>query len=304
MNSNRNNKDAKGRLAASEVHSLAGQAISSAAAANRQLAVHRIEEKYNLPPALAEWARENMIAILEKAEVTINFKSQDFFAIPNTMAYKNLFELNRGSTDYRSTRDRTEQNLFRYNNAGSYSNKQQMVSRILKRGNYQNGTNRGFVPLVRPRYGALNIFGAPLGPSSTRMYGYSVIVLKEHMKHKCTFTFGDSFSYTNTVINAQSSPLANIFHLDRILVDMADNTFGKLYKKAHNQPLAPFELNGHRYIEAQIHHEIIFNRDVKEIRISEIERRIGNSDQELAIRDQIIAEFCQRNNIELSFVND
>lgn len=304
MDFRKKNKEAKGRLAASEVHSLASQGISNASTLNHQLAIQRIEEKYGLHGPIAEWARDNMIAVLEKAEITINFRAQDFFAIPENKSYRNLFELNKGTVAYRNTRDQTEQNLFKYNAAGGNSNNRQMVDRIGKRGNFNSGSNTSFIPLVRPRYGALNIFGLPLGPSTTRMYGNSVIILKEHMKHKCTFTFGDSFNYTNTAINANSSPLANVFHLDRILVDMTDNTFGKLYKKAHNQPLAPYELNGHRYIEAQIHHEIIFNRDVKEIRISEMERRIGDNAQELAIRERIITDFCQRNNIELSFVND
>lgn len=295
-------REAKGRLATGEIHALAGQHIQNAAAHNRDLVIQRIERERNITGPLAEWARDNMISLLQKAELTINFKAYEFFNIPPAKSYQNYFQRNRDYGGYGTTRENTEQKLFKYSAPASLTNIQEVIDRIMKRGNHNDGVNRSFAPTVRPRYGALNVMGDPAGPSSAHLYGTSVFVLKEYMKHKCTFTYGDSFSYNSIPDTHFVNPLANYLYLDRVLVDMDRRTFECLYKKAHKMALKQGETRGHRYIEAQIHNDIVFSRDVETIRVSKTELKIGNNDQQLRDRIEAIALFAIRNGIKVETI--
>lgn len=292
------NDDVKTRLAAGEIHSLTSQNISNTADQHRSSVIQRIESEFNIANAVAEWARDNMVTLLERSELTINFKAYELFKSTPSNSYQNVFERNTPRTGYTDTRDRTEQNLFKYGSIGSVVGIQSIIDRITKRGNYDNGSNRSFAPTIRPRYAALNIFGLSVGPAY--QYGRSVIVLKEHVKHRCTFTFGDSFSYASDPNG--SDRLGNSLHFDRILVDMDDRSFRCLYRKANNMPLQSFDLRGHRYIEAQIHSEVLFNRDVDLLRLSKQDLIAQANEEEVRNRAESIALFAIKNKIRVECI--
>ena len=204
--------------------------------------------------------------LLENAWLTVNFNASDLFrSDASSSNYLNTWERGDGPLGYLNTRDAREQDLGRFgrdpNDLFPPANAaQQRVRTYLSQ---RDGDL--FQPSARPRYGALDYArcyhgGAPL-------YGKSFLVLREHVKHRSTFTPKDSLNFaTSKEVDEQTTTFPDIEKLllycpDWMLKDIREYALG--YRAIGTQ-------THHRgdYLEAQMYSEISFERDVAEIRVA------------------------------------
>jgi len=260
------------RLAAGNVNSVAGRNIRKNSAGSDDAVKQRIMTRTGLSEADTEDVYTSMISLMQNADLTINFKPQDLFQDVSVHSFKNSFELGTGTPFYVGWRDEVENSLFKYNSLVNDFDAQQVVDRIRTLGIYQNKENASFDPRIRPRYGALNIFNFESGAVASGQYGNSHLILKDYIKHRCTFTVNDSFRVRGP---DKSEKLANMFYLDRIILNLDDGTFDVLCARMINQPLREHDQINITYIEAQIHSDILFSRDVKKIRLYRPELATG-----------------------------
>lgn len=280
------------RLAAGEVNSLAGRNIMNGAARPEAAVKQRIISGTGVGLADAEDIYRNMIRRVQDADLTINFSPEDLFKYLPTDSFKNAFERNHQGADYMRSRDRVENKLFNYNAPETNFNVREVINRIKTRGSYEAGQNSSFDPRIRPRFGALNIFNLKQGAAARGLYGQSHLILKDYIKQRCTFTSTDSF---NLMDADKSVNLANLFYLDKVIMELNDQTFNVLCAQVMNQPLRKSDSIDLLYVEAQIHTEILFSRDVKKIRLQKIELGLDSDDSKIFIEN--IAVLATRNNI-------
>ncbi|MEN0054487.1 MAG: DUF3626 domain-containing protein [Mucilaginibacter sp.] len=174
------------------------------------------------------------------------------------------------------------------------------------------GRNITFQPSIRPKYAALNY--AKLKYGGAPMYGQSYMILKEYVKDNCTFLHADSL--TPSILN---SHLAKQTHLYRLILNMNPLMLKIIDDVMNKTDMSHFThlpgLSAVDYLEAQIHTEIKFNRDVKSICISrnelwnaEIEtRKLVNQGKAFTVKsrqelEDIYNEFANKNGIELKIL--
>jgi hypothetical protein len=212
----------------------------------------------------ADNLRKIMVQHLQKSDLTVNFRVSDLFASKLKGGIMNTFERpGHSAGGYLNTRNQTEENLFGYSNSNSHTGGSRGIfDRMSRFGNMNN--NADFAPSMRPKYGALNFTNQRIGAAPA--YGRSFMVLKEHVKHNCTFTDRDSFSYAGNPSGGDK--VATYHNMDRIIANLPDNKLDQLYTMVTS---LGSQLNPISYIEAQIHGEIIFNRDIRKMCIDSMD---------------------------------
>jgi len=118
------------------------------------------------------------------------------------------------------------------------------------------------IPTDRVKYGVININNDPMGCSSAISYGDSYIELKDDIKNRTSFTYGDSSS--------QDIHICSFKGFYNILYYMPQNCLKQIIDSAlnslQNKPIIP--IKGMSYIESQYHGPIRLQMDVKSLVIN------------------------------------
>ena len=282
------------RLAAGEILSLKDEEIGAHQFDNELNASINIISVLNIPAHAVDNVRRTLIQHLQDSDLTINFRAPKFFTNLPTGSFRNAWQQGNRGIAYLASRDNVEERLFDYSNTGGRSAPPSVLARINLFGSRSSGTganNPFFQAVMRPKYGGLNYTGALHGAASD--YSGSYFILKEHVKHNATFTNRDSFDYLNSPNPACET--ANFHNLDRLIAKMKPHRLIKLYNAATGLRLPlPANYPILDYIEAQLHADIQFNRDVSGICIDNY--KIDN-----ALRGKA-QEFARENGIPLQFI--
>jgi len=223
----------------------------------------KLSKKFRIPLTQVDPLRNAMINHLQNSDLTVNFKADQLFANKLRGGLLNTFERpGHSSGGYLEDRESSEENLFGYSRSNGRTSDRQSIYDRLKQFGSRNSID--FAPSMRPKYGALNYTNYPYG--SATLYGKSHMVLKEHVKHNCTFTGVDSMNYKQD--SSGGVKAATFINMERIIANLADKTLEGLGEMVNN-PNQQKKPQG--YIEAQIHGEIKFSRDVAKIYIDNIE---------------------------------
>lgn len=281
------------RLASGDVASLKDLDIKSNASLDEQAAIMRMMILFRSSPMEVENAYRRLVKHLQDSDLTVNFKANEFF--DGATAKDRLFNaFERSNTpSYMSQRDQAEEGLFDYSNTRGKTEKKGVLDRVKKFGRYAAGTNPSFAPSMRPKYAALNF--ANYREGAAKSYGRSCMILKEHVKHNCSFTDRDSFGYIGNASGA--SMTANYHHISRLIENMEERMLKALYNIATGNYLEVVRFGG--YIEAQVHGNILFNRDVKKICIDNMEMQATPNPDRL--KDTIV-QFAKKNGIRLEYI--
>lgn len=124
----------------------------------------------------------------------------------------------------------------------------------------------------RPKYGALDLMRHPDGPSPR--FGSCYFLLKPSVSHRCTFTYLDSHTnppekgtlqvFEDILASLFSDALHNEFAIGErnLTVDkLIDHLSGSLRKPIGDLSTRKANRNLNHYIEAQIHGDILLDRD-------------------------------------------
>ncbi|WP_175470654.1 DUF3626 domain-containing protein [Pedobacter hartonius] len=238
-----------------------------------------------------------MIKTLRDAELTLNFESDVYWRHLLTNSWRNYYQVNPLTIEdsYIVSRDNAEERLFNYSSAGMDLIPQGVTDRIRSFGSLDSGNNLSFTPSIRPKYAALNYAKDRYGPANH--YGNSYFVLKEHVKHNCTFTDRDSFHVTDEQGHPENH-VANYHNLHRLIIHMSSDKLKKLDEVSHGNYSASGIPDG--YIEAQIHGDVVVIRDVEKMCIDYFELRSGE-DYHHGIVEMYYKIFAEKSNIQLIF---
>lgn len=288
---NEDEKKALVRLTSTDVVGLKHQEINentSQASQNEDDILSELSGKWSLNLEAADQLRKDMIKLLQMSDLTVNFKVSVLFASKVRGGLLNTFERPGTTNDiYLQTRNRAEEGMFGYSSHGSGSSGNQAVADRLKA--FGDRDSEDFVASMRPKYGALNYTNDPNGAAGGYSYGRSYMVLKEHVKHNSTYTAMDSFSYASDP--SSGNKVASFLNMDRVIANLDDVQL-RLLKAMVADPNARMTRN--HYIEAQIHGEIRFDRDVKSIYIDNMDLSSCENEREMRKR---IESFSRKYNI-------
>ena len=95
--------------------------------------------------------------------------------------------------------------------------------------------------------------------------------------------------------------LGNIIGMAAVLHDMPNDTFDTLYSMVRNLPYDKMTLGSHRYIEAQIHTDILFDRDVEKICINNRELNSGSPEENQRVAETIGHYLNKNPNIRVEY---
>lgn len=200
----------------------------------------------------------------KKVKTVIHFKPEQIIDMMlNDTHFRNLFEVNKsnGSND-KKARASWEDNMFRsmYKDAN---------------------------PFDRVKYGVINIFSTKCGVVSAKGYGHSYIILKDHNKDRITYVHGDS-SNKEMHIGSYKGFYHIIYYLDtKILKCLLEKIINNVESNNIN----------YSYIEAQVHGELRFDRDIEKIVLAD------NLSNKYDVIDKV-REFCLKNNCSWSLCED
>ncbi len=284
------------RLAATEAASLIAREIGHSSTSDEALACFRIMEKLNVPAAQVTAVYRSMVTHLQNADLAINFRLKDFFSKPvEGSRILNTWDRDKDSDDYLTTRNTVEERLFNYSNirrgSGHKTPPIGTTTRMRLFGSRNN--NPFFKPGIRPKYGALNFANLADGPA--RGYGESFFVLKDYIKHNSTFFPGDSFK-ANDADNS-SDMVANYFDMHRIILYMEERMLRALHSAATGAAVTGLPRND--YIEAQLHTDVVFSRDIKRICISNFDISVLGNDTNRV--KSSLEQFSHTHNIRLIY---
>ena len=174
---------------------------------------------------------ENVVNYVKSVPVIIHVnldKTLKYFV--NDIYYKNLFETRTtGGSNWLDGRIDWENQLF--NNI------------------YHDAENS-----ERVKYGTLNITNNTAGVNCCKGYGDSYLILKEHVKDRITFIYGDS--------SKKDLHICTFKHFNSILLFIEDKLLNEIIEIANNKKNNSTILYG-MYIEAQIHGQVNFNKDIE-----------------------------------------
>lgn len=221
---------------------------------------------------------EELSDVLLRARLNINFKPYQMFEkVPDPM-YKNIYERDGKGAGAVVDRHTAEQHLFQYG-AGAGAAVPEVADRIRTMGMQGDG----FVGSMRPRFSSLNFANVRDG-SGGLAWGCGVMILREHVKMRCTFLVGDMFPEVLTgksgqkVVKRDANTDKRMTTWDqpyRLIRYMSDNLFRALVAVASGRTSwesgtafqREFGLGQYDYIEGQIHTELNIARDVECIRV-------------------------------------
>lgn len=268
------------RLASTDAASGKNEEIKVSAGADKTAAINRLRNTYHINEDAAKQLRKLIVGYLQDCDLTVNFKVSTLFQSKLKGGLLNTYQTGTSTPGYMQSRDRAENTLFNYANSA--------IDRLRQFGSNDHN-NVDFVPSMRPKYGALNYTNNRKG--AAYLYGHSFFILKDHVKLNCTYTDRDSFGYGS--IPAGGSRVASYVNMDRLLIHMDNVMLDNLFRLL-NTPQA--SLRATNYIEAQMHGEIWFSRDIKEMHIDTIERDMTPGSQRL------IEKFARKNCILLKYI--
>jgi hypothetical protein len=234
-------------------------------------------------------AFDKMITCLQEARLTISMKSFRWFYEKNTYkSYTNFFERGySGASNDMIRRNNAEMEFGRYGNMPVSANAG-ITAAQSRVATYGVQTSASFQGAMRPRYAAVDFAGCQHGGAPK--YGKSYLVLKEHLKHNSTYVHRDSFEVDMDMIQRKAeydgtvpslSDVTATFHtLAKILLYCEPAMLKKIYDYATGAKVKGSELSilaGVVYLEAHVHADILFERDVAAVCISRAElTSIGN----------------------------
>jgi hypothetical protein len=268
------NEKAWGRLAAREAHGMVGMSAEASAGTDRERAIYRIIDELKVPILHAKVVRARLVQHLQDADLTINFAVHKFFnSKPSGTGYVSQFEGGDawGNAGYITARDTAEEAMFDYSGARAHAGVPlEVKDRVKDRGGLAEAD---FEPAARPKYAALNY--ACLDYGSAGQWGKSHMVLKEHVKHNATYVHTDSFDESGNGRQRAALPdkIATYLDMDRLLANMPEVMLKALFDVAVNKTTFDDQtqvpgLGGTAYIEAHIHGDVRFDRDIAKIVIS------------------------------------
>lgn len=269
--------DARARLAGRDAASLAAMGIDASSDADKVAAMSRLIAELHVPIMQVRFAYNRMITHLQRSELTINFYAYKFFnRKPSGAKYVSQFEGGNtwGDPTYMDMRDQTEEAMFDYSGTRapggtSAAAVQQRVKDLGTRGGAE------FEGAVRPKYAALNY--ARLKYGSAAQWGKSYMVLKEYVKHGATYVHTDSFDLAGSARQRAllSGQVANFVHLQRLLVNMPPAMLAALDSASRGgnfgEAVQPPGIGDTCYVEAHVHSEVRFERDIQKVVINQAE---------------------------------
>jgi hypothetical protein len=104
------------------------------------------------------------------------------------------------------------------------------------------------------KYGCINIYRSEYGVRSASGYGDSYIVLKENLKDRMSFVYGDSY--------AKPEYISTFSHFDQILLSLPKLIIDNIVKITKGEKI---DYDYYPYIEIQIHGDVIYSRDIDHI---------------------------------------
>jgi hypothetical protein len=264
-----------------------------------------------------------MTRTLQEAEVTINFKADEWFAGENTYdAYTQMFErhqitdnqgrrLDVAKTTPSSTPDRRaqcEERKFlgpmdtdrrgKLNLGANAVNRFGQTEGMRPQGEYWIPDNPHFVGASRPRYAALNFTGDRNGAlaSEAQYYGHSVLVLKDDVKRIATFCAGDSFLQF-----VQPGQFCTYDTMAALITWMHADLFEDLHAKVvHNRTV---QARPGKYIECHIFGPLRFRDKLESIRASKQELLKSHGGRSLRTAARLygaevnLRKFCEANRV-------
>jgi len=249
----------RGRLASTDVAALKQMEIDDYRTrySGEQLkALERLKEVFKIPIGDAQVLYTKMVKHLTESDLTINFRTSSFFSRLFRGKVLNTFQVKgHDNASGLADRDDAEENLFGY--SGNNPRRIQRPSIADRLNQFGSRSSPEFTPTMRPKYAALNYTNYPWGGASE--YGNSYMVLKEHVKQNCTFTGGDSYAYRDDGAGRTARRISTFSDMERVILNMNLKALQNL-KLMTDNPLN--ELDPVGFVEAQIHGEIRFNRDV------------------------------------------
>jgi hypothetical protein len=262
------------RLAARDAASLVSMDVDATASADRQDALRRLIADLNVPIIQARFVLKRLTEHLQASNLTINFAAHKFFnRKPKGSGYVSQFEGGNkwGGDTYMTVRDGAEEAMFDYGGAKAKPNNvhADVLQRVFSFGKKSELT---FEPSIRPKYAALNY--ARLVHGSAGQWGKSHMVLKEHVKHNATYVHTDSFNEAgNATQRAElGDKVASFLNMDRLIANMPKTMLQALYDAEQGASLGTAlqvaGLDNTAYVEAHIHGELRFDRDIAKIVIS------------------------------------
>jgi hypothetical protein len=256
------------RLAARDTASLTAMGIEASADDDKVAALSRLIGELHVPIMTAKYAYARLISHMQESDLTINFVAYKFFnKKPEGAKYVSQFEGGNtwGDPTYMSMRDEAEEAMFDYGGARATTPTAQAVQQRVKRLGERTGAE--FEGAIRPKYAALNY--ARLKYGSAAQWGKSYMVLKEYVKHGATYVHTDSFDCAGSARQraALANQVANFLNLQRLLVHMPAAMLTALEGASRGvslgEAIQPPGLGSTAYIEAQVHSEIQFERDIQ-----------------------------------------
>lgn len=277
-------KQVMGRLAAVETLGILDRNVEQTGAEDRTAALARLKKLLGgtVGDDTAKDYLDVLIGHLRKSEVNINFKANEFFASKPADKYATKFEVMRKTgAPMGNTRDDTEEKMFHYGSTTTGGSTDPgltaAVGRVTTLGPMASAD---FAGIIRPRYCSLNF--SSLKDGFGAQWGRSHFKLSDRLKANMSFVHTDSFDLNNGKSTPQSvqRQVATYHNMTRLICNMADVMFEMLVDAAsgqfqpgqtHQAAKNKYRFGSTLYIEAQCHAEILFGRDVDEIRICQTE---------------------------------
>jgi Protein of unknown function (DUF3626) len=126
------------------------------------------------------------------------------------------------------------------------------------------GTYNKATPTERPRYGALNFLNAPEGGAA--VYGPGVLVLRPEVKERTTFHSRDSrFTSAENIGSVGAMAGCLLSKSDEDLRQLLEISAGRATHGSYGRDSHPGAFTGSNYIEAHIHGEIDFSKDLQAV---------------------------------------
>lgn len=213
---------------------------------------------------------KNAIKFVKKAPFIIHFKPEHLKYYEKDTHYKNLFETNI---------------------SGGSNNKK---SRILWENKLFNNIYNKAEPSERVKYGTFNMDNNIIGVQRALGYGNSYFILKEHVKPRCSFVFGDSSLQDIHICNYKYF-YHILYYLDNKNLELLVDKVKKYNSNYYTDYQLSLEKLTNQYIEVQYHGPILFSKDIDKIMIN---KSIKDND---LIMSQL-NNFCKKNNIEYKFI--
>jgi hypothetical protein len=258
---------------------------------------------------------------LQNAELTVNFRADQWFARENTAeSYTQMFERHPQTYGEVFQRD-----VAKSTQSGDPSHRAQFEEQklvpppALTRGSLNlvaNAPNRfsqtggmsqvgedwvpnnpNFIGASRPRYAGLNYTGDRNGACAAEgdRYGYSVLVWKPDLKTRASFSAYDSFLPLVT-----AAKICTYRTITALLAWMHDSMLEDLYDKVVHQKSIKPRVDG-QYIECHIHEPMLFRESLDIIRVSprELAPGVRNLRKAMGISEveKNLRNFCERNHV-------